>query len=110
MQYIDLLVVNGDFVFNGGNDAEFVSDRVSIAQDVNHRLIESGLLHLLIGENNRIKREQLYNEIIIEVEKDVRLVPGTVDLIPTDRLGNTLYLVADTFDFGAFRFPPSVEV
>ncbi len=104
MKHIDLFVLNGDFVLDSNKNAETVDNRATIAQDIKHRLIVSGLPHLLIGENSPIELRKLKNKILIEVEKDHRIQPGTAEINQTDALGEDLFLTADTIEFGPLRF------
>jgi hypothetical protein len=47
-----------------------------IAQDVKHRIIESGLLPLLLQERSPAKVDNVLNLMIIEVENDMRVIAG----------------------------------
>lgn len=99
-KHIDLLVENGDFVLDVAGFASSVSDRQSIGQDIMHRIIESGLLALLIGQRSPIERDVIINRLIIEVEKDQRLKPGTVRLLPLESQESVYYLTATTLEYG----------
>lgn len=97
-EFIDLRVVNGDFVLDSAGFAEAISDRESIGQDVKHRLIESSLPMLLVAERSEVEKAKLINQMIIEVEKDERLKPGTVQILFT---GSGTYLItASTYHYG----------
>ena len=98
-KHIDLLVENGDFVLDVAGFAAPVSDRYSIGQDIKHRLIESGLLQLFIGQRSTLERQTLTNKILIEVEKDQRLKPGTAELLELETKPGTFYLTAETIEY-----------
>lgn len=100
MKHIDLLVENGDFAIDLAGYAEPISDRESIGQDIKHRLIESGLPQLLIAERSPVEINSLINKMTIEVEKDLRLVPGTVRFLPVADQPGTYYITAVTTEYG----------
>ncbi|HGY8221701.1 TPA: DUF2590 family protein, partial [Escherichia coli] len=47
--YIDLRILDGDFVLNTGREPTLCNNRVSIGQDIKHAIIESNLATQLIG-------------------------------------------------------------
>ena len=96
--HLDLLVKNGDFAFEQGG-AIPVADRQSIGQDIKHRIIESGLLTQLVGQRSRSKQAGIINQVIIEVDKDQRLEPGTVRVLPAHN--NTYLLTAKTLEYAS---------
>lgn len=100
MNYIDLLVENGDFVLDLAGFAEPVADRQSIGQDIKHRLIESGLPQLLVAQRSPVEQASLINRMSIEVEKDLRLLPGTVRFLPVANQPGTYYITAVTLEYG----------
>lgn len=102
-KHIDLLVEDGDFLIDQAGFTEPVSDRQSIGQDIKHRLIESGLLPLFIGERSPIARDSLTNKVLIETEKDQRLQPGTAKLLPLETDPGTYYLTAVTLEYGELK-------
>lgn len=99
-KHIDLLVENGDFVLDVAGFAASVSDRQSIGQDIKHRLIESGLVKLLVAQRSPLERAKLVNKILIETDKDERLKPGTARIIEADNMPGTYYLTAVTLEYG----------
>jgi len=99
-KHIDLLVEDGDFVIDRAGFSAPVSDRQSIGQDLKHRIIETGLLPLLIGERSPITRESVINKLKIEIDKDTRLKPGTVRFLEVDNEPGTYYVTAVTIDYG----------
>lgn len=97
-KYLDLRITEGDFTLSSGNEPLLCDNRVSIAQDCVHRIIESGLVKLLIAERSPVLRADLLLQMELLTETDPRIVPGTVQ-ITDDTLGN-YFITADTYDFG----------
>lgn len=96
--YIDLLITDRDFTLNSGNEPVLCDNRVSIAQDCVHAIIESGLATQLVGERSPVLRADLRNQIEMLVEDDDRIVPGTVRA--NEESPVKLWITADTYDFG----------
>lgn len=96
--YLDLLITDEDITLDSGNQPIICDNRVSIAQDVKHAILESGLATLLIAERSRILRRDIILQIILLVEEDERLIPGTV--VINEENPRRLLLTADTYDFG----------
>lgn len=96
--YIDLLITGRDLTLNSGNEPVLCDNRVSIAQDCVHAIIESGLATQLVGERSPTLREDLRNQIEMLVEDDERIVPGTVRVNEESQV--KLWVTADTYDFG----------
>ncbi|HEI9768597.1 TPA: DUF2590 family protein [Morganella morganii] len=96
--YIDLLITDRDFTLNSGNEPVLCDNRVSIAQDCVHAIIESGLATQLVGERSPTLRADLRNQIEMLVEDDDRIVPGTVRVNEESQV--KLWITADTYDFG----------
>lgn len=96
--YFDLLITGEDLTLDSGNQPVICDNRISIAQDIKHALIESGLATLLIAERSRILRRDIILQMILIVEEDRRLVPGTI-LIEEEDQGR-LRLTAETYEFG----------
>lgn len=96
--YFDLLVTDGNFTLNSGNEPEICMNRVSIAQDVIHLIIESTLTKRLIAERSRTLRGDITLQLEMLVESDERIVPGTVEI--TEITTGKYIIYADTWDFG----------
>lgn len=96
--YIDLLITGRDLTLNSGNEPVLCDNRVSIAQDCVHAIIESGLATQLVGERSPTLRADLRNQIEMMVEDDERIVPGTVRVNEESQV--KLWVTADTYDFG----------
>ncbi|HDL8460451.1 TPA: DUF2590 family protein [Yersinia enterocolitica] len=97
-RYIDLLITDGDFTLSSGNEPLLCDNRISIAQDCVHRIIESGLVKLLIAERSPVLRADILLQMELLTETDNRLVPGTI-VITDDNQGN-YFITADTYEFG----------
>ncbi|MRT10795.1 DUF2590 family protein [Enterobacteriaceae bacterium RIT711] len=96
--FIDLLITGGDIVLNAGNEPMTCNNRYSIGQDLVHAVMESGLATALIAERSPTMRSDIFTQIILLVEDDVRIVPGTVDVAEEGM--TRLFITADTYDFG----------
>ncbi|NHB87193.1 DUF2590 family protein [Photorhabdus tasmaniensis] len=97
-QYIDLLITHGNFTLNSGNEPVTCDNRVSISQDVVHRIMESGIVKELIAERSVVLRSDILLRMELLTEEDTRLVPGTV--IITDQGRGHFMIEAETYDFG----------
>lgn len=100
-RYLDLFIENEDIKLDSGNMPIICDNRVSIAQDIKHSILESGLVTLLIAERSRILRRDIILKIMLLVEEDERLIPGTV--LINEENNNRLFLTADTYDFGTIK-------
>lgn len=96
--YIDLLIDNGDFSLNAGNEPELCNNRKSIGQDIIHAIIESGLATQLIAERSPTLRADIFTQLELLVENDERIVPGTVEI--SEESQKRLWVTASTYDFG----------
>lgn len=101
-KHIDLLVADGDFVIDGAGFGAAINDRASIAQDIKHRIIEGGYLVRLIGERDPRQQEAIKNAMIIDIEKDKRLVAGTARAV-TDTNNGNLIITAVTIEYSDLR-------
>lgn len=96
--YLDLLITGEDITLDSGSQPVICDNRVSIVQDIKHAILESGLATQLIAERSRILRRDIILQMVLLVEEDVRLIPGTV-FITEEKLGQ-LFITADTYEFG----------
>ena len=96
--YVDLLIQNDDFVLNSGNEPTLCNNDVSIAQDIVHSIIESGLGTELIKERSPTMRGDIFTQLELLVESDERIVPGTV--VINEEAEGRLWVTATTYDFG----------
>ncbi|HDN2510628.1 TPA: DUF2590 family protein [Providencia rettgeri] len=97
-QYIDLLITQRDFTLNSGREPILCNNRVSIAQDCVHAIMESGLATQLVGERSPTLRADIRNQIEMLVENDERIVPGTISIHEESPV--KLWITAETYDFG----------
>lgn len=96
--YIDLLITDGDFTLDSGNEPVLCNNRVSIGQDIIHMILESGVTARLISERSPTLRADILIELTLLVESDERLIPGTI--VIEEESTSRLYITADTYDFG----------
>lgn len=97
-RYFDLLITNQDLSLDSGKQPIICDNRVSIAQDIKHAIIESGLATLLIAERSRVLRQDIILQLVLLVEEDRRLIPGTIFI--TDEDMHRLRVTAETYEFG----------
>lgn len=85
---IDLLVQGGGVDFDAGQQPVYTADLVSIAQDVKHAILESGLVRELQAERNPTLRNDVLTRIEMLIETDDRIEPGSafVDGINANQL------------------------
>ncbi|ATI63787.1 DUF2590 family protein [Edwardsiella tarda] len=97
-KYIDLLISDGDITLDSGREPVRCADRVSIGQDVVHSILESGLALQLVAERSPTMRADVLMQIMLLVEDDERLIPGTIAV--NDEAPGRIFITADTYDFG----------
>lgn len=95
--YRDLLIDNGDIVLDAGQNPVITTDRVVIAQDIKHAILESGLAVKLVAERSPTEISDVEYQIIMLAEDDLRIIPGTgrIQMVNEQRL-----LTANTYEFG----------
>lgn len=96
--YIDLFISGEDLTLDSGSVPMLCDNRVSIAQDIKHALLESGLVTALIGERSQIARKDIILQMVLLIEEDERLVPGTIRI--SEQSLDRLLITADTVEFG----------
>ena len=101
LKYIDLLITDGDFTMDSGNEPQRCNNRDSIAQDIIHSILESGIATRLIGERSPTMRGDVLTQLSLLVESDERLIPGTIYI--TEESIERLYVTAETYDFGSIE-------
>jgi hypothetical protein len=80
MIHIDLNIVDRDLVLDRLLTPQQITKENVIAQDIKHRLLESGLPFLLVGQRNKNSIDKVLTEVELIVEQDERLVPGTIQV------------------------------
>lgn len=96
--YVDLLIEGRNFVLNAGNEPVTCNNRRSIAQDIVHSILESGLATSLIAERSPLLRADIFTQLELLVESDERIVPGTV--VVQEESTKRLWVTAQTYEFG----------
>lgn len=102
--YFDLWIEDGDLLLKSDNEPQLCNNRLAIAQDLKHQILESSLITQMIGERNAILRQDLRLQIVLLVEEDPRVIPGTVQILEKNE---RLSISADSVDFGSL---PSMEI
>ncbi|MCS3456255.1 hypothetical protein M2366_002341 [Aeromonas sp. BIGb0405] len=97
-KYIDILVNDGAWLLDAGGQPRYTQNRHSIGQDIKHRIMESGLARKLIGERSPTLRADVLTEIELLVERDERLVPGTIFI--NEEAADRVLVTATTYEFG----------
>ena len=96
-QFIDLLITDDDLTLAAG-EPRLATNKDCIEQDIRHMIREHGLAVQMIANRNSVEIAYLAQRIEIEMEKDVRLVPGTAQVT---QLNTGVFLAtADTKRFG----------
>ena len=93
-KWTDILIEDRDLVLDVAGIPATTANRGSIAQDIKHMFMDTGVAVELIGERNPAKWRQNRNKMERMVEDDLRIIPGTVVIERTDT--ETLYITADT--------------
>lgn len=96
--YTDILVEDGGWLIDSGGQPRLTAGRPSIGQDIQHLIMESGLARRLLAERSATLRADVMTEIELLVERDVRLIPGTVAVI--EQAVGLIRVTAATYDFG----------
>ena len=104
-QYEDLLIVEGDLYLDAAGQPRQVCDGESIAQDVQHAILESGHLVQMVGERHGETRRLLLQKIRQVIEADTRIMPGSVTIEQrTDDRNTALWAIeARTIEFGTIN-------
>ena len=97
-KYVDLLFTDDDLSLDSAGEPQLIFDRDCITQDVKHLVRDSGLLVEVIGQRDSVAVKANTQKLILMIEEDQRLVPGTVDITRTDN--ETFFITATTYDFG----------
>lgn len=94
--YLDLQITDGGLVMDAGEQPRTVKDVPSIAQDIKHTIMESGLARKLLGERSRAERSDVLTEIELLIEQDLRLKAGSIWI--TELTSERYRLVAQTLN------------
>ena len=93
-QWIDILITDHDVTLDVAGVPVETDGRASIAQDIKHMILETGILIELISERSGARWQHNINRLEMMVEEDVRIIPGTVKIEQQDH--ETFYLFAET--------------
>lgn len=104
-RYEDLLIIEGDLRLDAAGQPDRVCDGESIAQDVQHAILESGHLMQMVGERCGEIRRLLLQKIRQVIEADTRIMPGSVMIAQrTDDLNTAIWAIqASTLEFGTIN-------
>lgn len=100
-KYIDIKVIDGAWELDAGQQPTQCSDLYSIAQDIKHSILDSGLTRELIGERNPALRDDVLVQIEQLAEQDSRIIPGTATA--TEISVGDITLTADAYEYGALE-------
>ena len=98
-KYVDIKVIDGGWDMDAGQQPTQCNDLYSIAQDVKHSIMESGLLRQLQAERSPVLRSDINIQIEQLAESDLRIVPGSATV--TEVSASELTLIAETTEFGS---------
>ena len=98
MVHIDLNIVERDLSLDSLLTPEQLTQANVIAQDIKHRLLESGLPFLLVAQRNQNNIDYVLTEVELVVEQDDRLVPGTIQVFYDPE--KNIVVHAKTKDYG----------
>jgi len=96
--HIDLNIIDGDLNLDELLAPAKLNVADVIAQDIKHRLLESGLLVRLVKLRNKNSIAMILTEIELIVEQDNRLVPGSINVFLTQQ--KTIAIEAATKEYG----------
>lgn len=95
--FIDASVKDGTLAQQSDANLLPIINGDSVSQDIKHRLIESGLLLHLMGLRDPYRLARLQNSILITIENDERVIPGTAKFI--SNTDGTFFITADTYRY-----------
>lgn len=105
-KYIDLLFTDDDLTLDPAGEPQLIYDRDCITQDIKHLVRDSGLMVELIGQRDNVAVQANTQELVLMIEEDERLVPGTVNITRTD--SQTFFITATSYDFGDISIEASI--
>lgn len=76
---VDLRIENNDLVFGTDNEPLYLEDSAAIAQDLKHRIRESGLAAELVGTRGA-ENEAILQKIKLVAKQEERIKPETVSI------------------------------
>ena len=100
-KYIDIKVVDGGWDLDSGQQATLCNNLYSVAQDIKHAIMESGLARLLVAERNPALRADVFVQIEQKAELDTRIIPGSATV--TELSPGEILLTATAYEFGGLE-------
>ncbi|MGF1876661.1 DUF2590 family protein [Photobacterium frigidiphilum] len=104
--YVDIKVEDGGWEMDAGQQPTECSGLYSIAQDIKHAIMESGLARLLVAERHPALRADVLVQIEQTAERDVRIVPGSATAV--ERETGAIILTAMAYDDGPITLQVTV--
>ncbi len=95
-QFVDLLITDRDITLDNAGMPVYVDDRASIAQDIQHMIMESEILIQLIAERSPMKWAGNLIKLETMIEDDVRIIPGSVIMERDKADSGKILLTANT--------------
>ena len=95
-KFVDLLITDRDITLDVAGMPGYVEDRASIAQDIKHMIIESGILVELIAERSPMKWASNMTRLERMVENDIRIIPGSIILERDTKNIGKIFMTANT--------------
>lgn len=99
--YVDLLITDNDLTLGASGEPLLIFDADCITQDIKHLVRDSGLFVDLVGQRNTVILHDNLQQLILLIEDDERLVPGTVAITRTDV--ETFFITATTYKYGTIN-------
>ena len=96
--YVDLKITDDDLTLDAGGEPELIFDKDCITQDIKHLIRESGLLVEIVGQRDAVKIRGHLKKLVLLIEADVRLIPGTVKI--TQQNTDDFIITAITYKYG----------
>ena len=84
VDFADLLITNNDLTLDPGGEPLLIYDQDCIAQDIKHMILDSGLLIGIVGLRDHNKIKGIFQRLVLLIESDIRLIPGTVKITNTE--------------------------
>jgi len=78
IELLDLLIINNNLVTDEKDLPQLIGGRAVVAQDIKHRILDSGYVYRLIGERGQNVIKRILNRVELIVEDDLRVKAGTV--------------------------------
>lgn len=106
-KYSDLFIKKGALALDAMPQPELINTRASIAQDVKHMLLESGLVTKLLAQRSAALRNDVYTAMELLIETDTRLVPGSIEINTSNEA--LILITAITYEFGNITAEVSLD-